>query len=472
MRYDGRRELVGGVAHRWRISASEMRFWLRPDAKWQNGDAVTAHDFVFAWQQLVRPATGSPSANLASPIKNASEILKGNLPATELGVEALSDHQLLVKLEHSCGWCLKLMTNSIFYPVNKQFFERQGERYGSSSASHLANGAFQIKSWQRGRQVRLKKNPYYWRRDEVNLDNIHFDYIGSDAKTVFNLFRAGEIATASLDRETVSLGIQQGYRLKTYPTGHLFNIQFSHLDGMLSANENLRKAISYVIDKHELVNRVVASPGTRIADSMFHDWLTIGDVRFIEARPPRPHRFDSALAKVHLTRAKLELGIESDIQLTLTINDSSLYRRIAEYLQQQLKKYLGIELAIDPQITQMMVEKWRNGTSDMTLITWPVDVDDPMDQISFMGNPDFQRVFKGLYHGKDMAALYYLNRDATGAESRLDAVAKVQHFFENRVTVIPLFESYGATAISPRLKGFVWQPVRGYADYRYARIID
>lgn len=471
MRYDGRRRLTGGVAERWQISPKEMRFWLRSDARWQNGDAVTASDFVFAWRQLVNPNTGSPSANLASPIKNASKIIRGELPSLSLGVEAISDTELLIKLEHPCGWCLKLMTNSIFYPVNQAFYEKTGEEYGSSVDKHLANGAFQLKKWQRGKSIRLMKNLQYWGRDRVHLSGIYFDYIGSDAKTVLNLFRAGEIAVASLDRETIPESLELGLRLRTYPSGHLFHIQFSHLPDMLSSNENIRKAINYVIDKDEIVNRVVASPGTRKADSMFHDWLTVGDQRFLDVRPPTPHRINIKKAKMHLKKAMQELNIKGVVQLTLTINDSTLYRRIAEYLQQQLKNHLQIDLAIDPQITQMMVEKWRKGSSDMTLITWPVDVDDPMDQISFMGNPDFRSVFKGLYSGDDMSKLYLKNRDAIDQTHRVSAVEEVQKLFENKVTVLPLFEAYGASAISPKLRGFVWQPVRGYADFRYSRIV-
>ncbi|MFT6518837.1 MAG: oligopeptide transport system substrate-binding protein, partial [Candidatus Azotimanducaceae bacterium] len=112
MRYDRRRHLVGGVAERWSVDADTMRFWLRQDAHWQNGEPVTAADFVFAWQQLVTPATGAPSATLASPIKNAAKILRGEAPASSLGVTATGPLELLVELEHPCAWCLKLMTNS------------------------------------------------------------------------------------------------------------------------------------------------------------------------------------------------------------------------------------------------------------------------------------------------------------------------------------------------------------------------
>jgi len=470
MRYDKRRKLVGGVAESWRVSNTEIRFKLRANAKWQNGDTVSAEDFVFAWQQLVRPDTGSPSANLASPILNAAKIIRGALSPNKLGVEAISPTELLIKLEHPCAWCLKLMTSSIFYPINRQFFDTHGETYGSSKQSHLSNGAFQVKNWQRGKQIRLSKNEHYWGHERVKLAGIHFDYIGSDAKTKLNLFRAGEIATVELDRETIPDALDLGLRLKTYPTGHLYHIQFSHIPSMLSANMNLRKAISLVIDKDEIVNRVVASPGTRRADSLFHDWLTVGNKKFITERPPTLHQVDITQAKKYLSLARTELGLSGPIKLTLTINDSNLYRRIAEYLHQALKIHLDIELLIDPQITQMMVEKWRRGTSDMTLITWPVDVDDPMDQISFMGNPDFRRVFNGLYSGKDMAALYTRNKVATTIQERLDSIQAVQNLFEEKVTIFPLFESYGASSVSPKLNGFVWQPVRGYADYRYAQI--
>ena len=471
LRYDGKRRLTGGVAQRWEVAADQLTFWLREDATWENGAPVTAQDFVFAWQKLVDPATAAPSANLAAPIKHASAILAGKANPQTLGVSALSASILSVELEHPCAWCLKLMTNSIFYPISQTFYEAAGDEFGTRPETHLANGAFKIKAWQRGKRIDLTRNVQYWRQDEVELDAITFDHIGADPRTQLNLFLNDELAVASLDRDTLKAAMNDRLRVKTFPTGHLFHIQFSHAAGMQSANQSLRSAISLVIDKDELVNKVVASPGTRVADSMFHDWLTIGDTPYLTARPPSRHRPDINAAKVHLARARAELNLPARPRLTLTINDSTLYRRVAEYLQARLDTHLNIELLIDPQTTQRMVEKWRAGTSDMTLITWPVDVDDPMDQISFMGDPNFRRIFKGLYAGDDMAALYYQSRSAIHQADRVAQVHKVHEFFTERVTVLPLFEPYGAAIIKPNLKGFIWQPVRGYADFRTVQIM-
>lgn len=471
LRYDGKRRLTGGVAQRWEVAADQLTFWLREDATWENGAPVTAQDFVFAWQKLVDPATAAPSANLAAPIKHASAILAGKANPQTLGVSALSASILSVELAHPCAWCLKLMTNSIFYPISQTFYDAAGDEFGTRPETHLANGAFKIKAWQRGKRIDLTRNVQYWRQDEVELDAITFDHIGADPRTQLNLFLNDELAVASLDRDTLKAAMNDRLRVKTFPTGHLFHIQFSHAAGMQSANQSLRSAISLVIDKDELVNKVVASPGTRVADSMFHDWLTIGDTPYLTARPPSRHRPDINAAKVHLARARAELNLPARPRLTLTINDSTLYRRVAEYLQARLDTHLNIELLIDPQTTQRMVEKWRAGTSDMTLITWPVDVDDPMDQISFMGDPNFRRIFKGLYAGDDMAALYCQSRSAIHQADRVAQVHKVHEFFTERVTVLPLFEPYGAAIIKPNLKGFIWQPVRGYADFRTVQIM-
>ncbi len=470
MRYDRRRRLAGGVAESWQVDEYRMTFQLRKDATWSNGDPVTAHDFVLAFQQLVSPDTAPPSASLASPILNASAVLVGNKPATALGVKANGDRELIVELAHPCGWCLKLMTNSIFYPVHQQSYLAQGDAYGTSDETHMSNGMFVIDTWQRGRQLSLVRRAGHWDKQAGNVRRINFNYIGIDSSTSLNLFRSGELAVAFLDRNTVNEAVAAGLSLKTYPSGHLFNIQFSHRPGMTSANQNIRRAIALVVDRNHLVDRVVGSPGTRVAHSMFHDWLTVDRTRILSARPVDPQPVDVEAARELLLRGRQQLGLEGELVMTLTIDDSDTYQRVAEYLQARLKQTLDIRLRIDAQTTQMMVNKWRRGETEMTLLTWPVDVDDPMDQISFLGNPEFRKVFTGVYAGDDMAAIYYQNRDALQLEARLDAVMLAHRFFTDKATVLPLFEAYGATVIRPELTGWVWQPVRGYADYRYVSL--
>lgn len=469
MRLDSRRRVVGGVATSWEITPTTLRFQLREDARWQSGEPVTADDFVFAWRRLVNPATGSQSANLASPIRNALAILRGEMPPSSLGVHAASPRELVVDLAHPCSWCLKAMTTSAFYPINQKFYEGVAADYGSSAGTHLANGPFGLAQWQRGKSITLTRNEHYWRRDEIFLNELRYGYIAGDAKSQLNLYRSGDIAVAKLDRDTMAEGLELGQRIRTGPTGYLMHLQFSHKPGMNSANENLRKAIALTIDKEELLNRVIAIPGSRIANSMFHEWMAAGDKRVADVIEPATHEPDLELARQYLDAAKAELGIEGRVSVTYTIFDNSTMRRIAEYLQQRLA-LIDITMKIDPQTVQMLLDKWFKGTSDMTMIGWIPDVDDPIDQISFLGNPDIRGVFQGLYPGQDMTQIYYDYRDAPNQAARDDVVRRAHAFFSQRVTVIPLYESSDSALIDPRLTGYVFQPVRAFNDYRNIRI--
>ena len=471
MRLDARRRVVGGVAESWEMTPKQLRFRLRKDAKWQNGEPVTAADFVYAWRTLVSPETGSQSANLASPIVNALAILRGEKPTESLGVRAVSQRELEIDLTHPCNWCLKLMTSSAFYPVNQKFHEGAGEAFGTSPSTHLSNGAFLLEDWQRGKQFTLARNPVYWANERIHLNKIHYGFIASDAKTSFNLYRSGELAVIRLNRDTLSEGTKLRQRIRVAPTGYLMHLQFSHKEGMLSANENLRKAIALVVDKNDLVNRVLAIPGTRVSDSMFHDWMAVGEKKRGAVLQPKAHEPDIEMAKIYVQKAKAELGITGRPTITFTIFDSTDSGRIAEYLQQRLA-LIDVDLKIDPQTVQMLLDKWFKGTTDIALIGWIPDVDDPIDQLSFLGNPDIRSVFQGLYPGSDMSEIYYTYRDATSDEQRLAVVKQAQAFFENRVTVLPLYESYSSTLIDPRLRGYVFQPVRAFSDYRNVRIVD
>lgn len=467
MRYDARRRLVGGVAESWQVNEARITFRLREDAHWQTGEPVTAHDFVRSFRLLVSPRTASPSAFLASPIKNAQAITRGDMAEEELGVKATGDRELIVELEHPCAWCLKLMTSSMFYPVHGDVYKEYGDGYGASIETHVANGAYQILDWQRGKRLRLVKNEHYWRRHEVDARQLHFDYLGQDAKTNFNLFRSGELAIAGLDRDSAVDAAAEGYRIRTYPTGHLYYLQFSHREELLSATQEIRQAVALTIDRQELVDRVVAMPGTRVATSMFHDWLRVGDQVLLESYPAPAHQTDLDEARGLVD--KIRIQSDSPLELVLTISDSTTVRRTAEYIQQRLLEALSIRVKIDPQTVAMMVQKWREGSSDMTLLSWPVDVEDPIDQIAFMGNPESAGVFKGFYRGDDLVALYESYRDATAVADRLSIASKVDALFRSKVTVLPLYEVYSPTLVSPALKGYVRQPVRGFDDYRYLR---
>jgi oligopeptide transport system substrate-binding protein len=274
LRLDKRGKLVPGVAKSWTIEPDQIRFTLRRDARWQNGEPVTAHDFVFAWRRLVDPATASPFAGYADPIKHASSVVAGELPAESLGVRAESDHLLIVDLEQPSPWFLKTAATSILYPLNEEFVNRSGVKFGSSPETHLSNGTFLLETWDRAKRIQLSRNPYYWQSDGSKLELILYDYFTNDGRSQLNLFLSGEIAAVTLTPDTITEALELGRKFRSAPIGNISRINFSYREGRPGNVESLRRAINYAID--EILTRISTMQGTKVAYSAFHSFSTIG----------------------------------------------------------------------------------------------------------------------------------------------------------------------------------------------------
>jgi ABC-type oligopeptide transport system substrate-binding subunit len=136
--FDAAGKLVPGVAASWTTedSGRVYRFRLRPEARWSNGDRVTAADFVFAWRKALAPVTAAATAALLSPVENAREVLRGEVDVSQLGVQAVSEDQLLVRLEHPSPWFIEILAHPVSFPLHRD--DPEGVR------AALVNGAFRI----------------------------------------------------------------------------------------------------------------------------------------------------------------------------------------------------------------------------------------------------------------------------------------------------------------------------------------
>ena len=126
--YGPKGELIPGVAERWEITSKKYRFYLRENARWKDGEAVTADDFVYAWRKVVDPKTASEYAFITYMIKNAEKCVNGVLPPESLGVRAIDERTLEVVLENPTGYFLSLMAFPLFFPVQKKVHEKYGEQ--------------------------------------------------------------------------------------------------------------------------------------------------------------------------------------------------------------------------------------------------------------------------------------------------------------------------------------------------------
>lgn len=154
-------------------------YTIREDANWSNGDPVTAHDFVYSWQRLVNPETAASYSYLIDGvILNATEILNGEMEASELGVTAIDDKTLEVQLVRNIPYLEGLLAMPAFLPLNQDFVEEQGDAHGTDSDSVLYNGPFTLEEWDgTGLTWTLVKNDTYWDADTVQLDQVNYQVL-------------------------------------------------------------------------------------------------------------------------------------------------------------------------------------------------------------------------------------------------------------------------------------------------------
>jgi ABC-type oligopeptide transport system substrate-binding subunit len=216
VRFDGKDYSQGsGLAESFTVSADGTKYTFKiRDAKWSDGTPVTANDFVYAWEQLVSPLTGSEYSFMAFYIKGAEEISNIKIPDKAkdaagytkamddlnkafktfetTGAIAKDAKTLEVNLKAPTGFFLNLLAFPSLFPVNKTAYEKWGEKYGTEANNTLYCGPFTITEWKHGASLTLKKNPSYWDAKTVKLDTIHYDVL-KDVNTPVTMYLANEL---------------------------------------------------------------------------------------------------------------------------------------------------------------------------------------------------------------------------------------------------------------------------------------
>jgi oligopeptide transport system substrate-binding protein len=470
LRYDKNNHLVPGVAERWEIHPEGATFWLRENARWSDGQPVTAHDFVFAWQTVVDPATASQYAFIMYPVKNAEAINTGKLKHDRLGVHAVSDRELKVEFERPVAFFDKLVAFGIYFPIREDFYRSRSGRYGADSQDLLYNGPFAITRWVHGAQVRLEKNPHYWNREAIRLNVIDMAYITSDTHAIVNLYKDGAIATATLGEEQLDEAMRLRWKLGRYIDGSVFYIEFNHQRDRVTRNRNLRRALQLVNDSNELVNKVIARPGYQAAFSLFPSWLNGVEGRLRQEYPVPAVEIDVANARRHLEMAKKELGVTTIPPLVLLTDDGPLSNKQSEYYQNLFMRTLGLEIKIDKQIFKQRLAKMTAGDFDMVAAGWGPDFDDPLTFgdlfASWNGNN------RGKYNNPELDRQVRIAQSSLDQRVRMAAFGEIQRILIEDAVILPNYERGIVYVRDSRLKGVVNRAVGTDPDYSNAYLVE
>jgi len=253
---DGR--IVPGAALHWDISRDGLTytFFLRPEARWSNGESLTAADFVWSWRRAVDPETGASYGRMLAPVVNAGAILSGELPAVELGVEALNETTFQVRLEDPTPYFLGLLTHPTTYPVWRPGLETFGSSH-VRPGNLVSNGAYQLIDWQVRSRIELARNPHYHGVESVAVEGVVY-YPFEDENTEFNRFRAGDLHWTYQVPSNQFRWLQNNLSeaLMVAPWFGTYFFSFNLTRAPFEDNLALRQALTLAIDRRILTEHV------------------------------------------------------------------------------------------------------------------------------------------------------------------------------------------------------------------------
>jgi oligopeptide transport system substrate-binding protein len=367
---------VPGCAESWDISsdATVYTFHIRPDAKWSNGDPLTAGDFIFAYQRILSPALSAPYAYMHYCIKNAEAYNKGEITDfSKVGLKALDDKTLEITLKAPTPYLLRLLRYRSWYPVHPPTILKFGkiddrDTKWTRAGNLVGNGAFALKSWEPNRKVVVEKNPTYWDRDTTRLKEIHF-YPIDDMNAEEYAFRTGQL---HVTQETPMERIKY-YQENQPELIHLNPFLGTYFYELNTQREPLndvrvRRALALALDRETIV-KYVCKAGEPAAYS-----LTPPDTAGYTAQARIP--YDVKQARKLLAEAGFPDGKDFP-KLEILYNTHKGHMRIAEVIQQIWKDNLNIHVELVNMEWKTYLAEKKAHQYDIARASWIGDYTDP-----------------------------------------------------------------------------------------------
>ncbi|MED1793921.1 peptide ABC transporter substrate-binding protein [Brevibacillus nitrificans] len=450
------------AAESYTVSDDQLTYTFKiRDHKWSNGDPVTAKDFEYAWKRALDPKTASNYAYQLYYVKNGEKANKGEAKLDDVGVKALDDKTLEVKLENPTPFFLELLAFRTYFPVNQKVVEGN-EKWAGEAATHVGNGPFKMESWEHKSKMVLVKNENYWDKDNVKLDKIEFSMV-EDENTELSMFENGELDWAgapmsSLPTDAIP-ALKEQNKITTKPIAGTYWYKFNTEKPPFN-NVKIRKAFAFSIDRQGLIDNI----------------LQTGQIPATGAVPPsmvlNPNGYfkdnDQAEAKKMLEEGMKELGISKLPTITLSYNTSEGHKKIAEAIQDQWKKNLGVDVKLENKEWKVYLEDLHSGNFQVGRMGWLGDFNDPINFLELykdkMGGNNDTRWENPKY--KELLNQSALESDL---DKRKKILADAEQVLMDDMPIMPIYFYTQSWVQNPNVKG-VQMTGLGDVDWKGAYI--
>ena len=462
------------LAESWDVSSDGLTYTFHlADAKWSNGDAVTAADFVYGWQRLDDPKTASQYAFILDTIhvKNAAEINAGTMDKSQLGVKAVDDKTFEVDLTLPCDFLLSLMAFPSFFPLNQKFYEKEGDQFALSANDMLYCGPYTMTEFSSGSQYTFTKNADYFKADKTSSEaqTVVFKYL-QDTQSAMLDYQSGNLDVVKLQGEQVDqYKDSEGFTNKM--TGYLWYLSLdfdttNYPTNSDFSNLNLRKAMSYAIDRETICSSVLKD-GSVAAEGIIPQQLATGpDGKDYRESTGKLVFYDAAKAKEYYEKAKAELG--HDVTFELLFEDSEASKSVAEYIQSNLEATgMTVTLVSKPKKTRL--DLMKNQNYQVALTRWGPDYADPetyMDLFLSDNTANNSGRYKSTTYD-ELVNKADAGTDATDSAKRWKDYQDAEKVLvDTDPAVVPVYQNGGAMMINKAVTGIEFHSA-GVDSYRH-----
>jgi oligopeptide transport system substrate-binding protein len=441
-----------GVAESWEVleDGTLYRFTLRENAKWSNGDLITAEDFVYAWRRILSPGLGNQYALNYYALKNSGPFHRGEITDfSQVGVTALSERLLEFRLERRDPLFLKWLADVRTAPVHRATVEKFGAIDDPNNpwiraGNYVGNGPFVLKYFELNQNIEAQKNPHYWDADEVLLQKILFNPAENESAEE-RLFRAGQIDIAYGSRIPVDKIARYKAEMPdvffsqpAYATYfYLFNTRKAPFD-----NADVRRAFAYAVNK-DLVTQHVTKNGEAAAYSL----SPISDAY----QPPKMPDYNPDLAREHLAKAGYPGG-KNFPKVTLTYNTAELHQSLAVAIQQMWKKELNVDVALENQEWKVFLNFRQGLQHDIARAGSSSSFADPVDFLESLrtGHGMNDTGWSNIEYDKLVEA----SSVAPTEQERYELLYKAEGILLDELPLLPLYYYTYSYLKKPYVKGF------------------
>lgn len=443
---------VAGTASHWEQSDDGLvyTFHLRPEARWSNGDPVTAQDFVFSYQRILSSGLAAEYAYMLYPLANAEAFNAGRLTDFgQVGVKALDAHTLQLTLGAPTPYLLALLAHQAWFPVHPDTIRKHGrpDERGTRwtrPENFVGNGAFALKVWEPNSRIVVEKNPHYWNASVNRLNGVVF-YPNENIATDESAFRAGQLhVTYDILPDRI-----EHYRrtapdqLRVDPFLESYFIRFNVTRPPLN-DVRVRRALARAIDREAIANTLLS--GSRLPAHHF----TPPDTAGYTATARVPTDFDAARAL--LAEAGFPNGRGFPI-LNLQMNTDAINAKVLEAIQAMWKRELGISVTLSNADFRVYLDQMRTLSYDLSRARWIGDYNDPNTYLDMFvtgggnnqtgwSNPNYDRLIAEAGRTSDAVRRFALFQEA-------------EAILLNEVPVAPVFFGTRTFLIHPSVKGWV-----------------